>query len=193
MVAYAMRWAERVRPAYVTSQRSIDANRQRAADAAIASAKAFAEGTGDPNDSQSAMPMAQEAKALAMEAINAADPAENSQAGYAARTAALTAETLAQALCAFAPASPPQADDILDWDDPLASVIDSAAMMAHSTAYNAEFLLSKCGFEERAVDDYETLIEQFGPEAGQIGTPLDVAALGPLWRSAPPEWPSGTE
>ena len=191
IVAYAVRWAERVRPALRPSQQTIDDERQRAVDAAIAAAKAFAEGIDEPKDPREAMPMAQKAKAMAMEAVSAADPADNSHVRYAARTAALAAETLAQALCAFAPASPQQADDVIELEDPLAMAIDGAAMMAHSTAYSARCVLRECGFEEGAADDYATLMEQFALQTDRIGAPLDVAAVGPLWRGTAPEWPGG--
>jgi len=193
IVAYAVRWAERVRPLIGMSEQTINDERQRPVDVAIASAMAFAEGTEDPTTPQEAMPMAQKAKTLAMEAVSAADPADSSRVQYAARTAALAAETLAQALCAFAPASAPHADDILEPEDPLVLTIDGAAMMAHSTAYNARFVLKECGIKEEAADDFATLVQLFAAQADRIGAPLELSALGPLWRGAAPQWPAANE
>jgi len=193
IVAYAVRWAERVRPIFDMSERTINGERQRPVDVVIASAKAFVEGTEEPTTPQEAMPMAQKAKSLAVEAVSAADPADSSQVQYAARTAALAAETLAQALCAFAPASPPHADDVLELEDPLVVAIDGAAMMAHSTAYNAWFVLKECGIKEEAADDYATLVQLFAAQTDWIGTPLELSALGSLWCGAAPKWPAANE
>ena len=72
IVAYAVRWAERVRPIFDMSERTINGERQRPVDVAIASAMAFVEATEEPTTPQEAMPMAQKAKSLAIEAVSAA-------------------------------------------------------------------------------------------------------------------------
>lgn len=190
IVAYAVRWAERVRPALTLSGPALTDEQVAAVDAAIAAARNFAEGTEPPPTPQDAMAMAHEAGAMAGAAVHAAGAEHGSQVRYAARTAYLAAETLAQALCAFAPASPVEADDILEPGNPLEWIIDMAATMAHSAGYSGRFVLAEAGIEDTAADDYSALLEQCAGQGDRVGDPLKVASLGPLWRDAPGEWMS---
>lgn len=181
-MAYAVRWTQRVRPALSSEEQ------HGAVDEAIAAAAAFVEGRGIPATSEEAMPMAHRAKELALAAVNAVDPNAGSQSRYAARTAGNAAETLAQALSAFAPACPVEADDILEPGDPLALKIYGAALMAHSTAYSARFVLREAGIKTTVADDYATLLEKHAGRDDPIGAPFAMADLGPLWSGAEPEW-----
>lgn len=189
LVAYAVRWSQRVRPALSASDSTVTEEQGRAVDEAIAAAAAFVEGRGVPATPEEAMPMAHRAKELALAAVTAVDPNAGSQFRYAARTAGNAAETLAQALTAFAPACPAEADDILEPEDPLALKIYGAALMAHSAAYSARFVLREAGVKATAADDYATLLEQHVGEDDPIGTPFAIADLGSLWSGAEPEWP----
>lgn len=188
IVAYAARWAERVRPVLALSEPAPTDEQVRAVDAAIVAACNFAEGTEAPESPKEAMPMALRAKEMALAAANVADPRERSQISYAARAAANAAETLAQALCAFAPATPVEADDILERPEPFEQIIDTAAMMAHLAGDSGRFVLREAGIKDTAAEDYAALLDQCAGQSVPIGDPLDVAGLGPLWRGAPPEW-----
>jgi hypothetical protein len=183
IVAYAVRWAQRVRPAFAASGDGASNEDQHALDSAIAAAKCFIE-------AGESVAGPREAMALAMAAANAAASGEDAGSRYAARSAALAAETLAHALGAFGRPSPPQADDILEMDDPLTLAVEAAATAAHTTAYSARFALKELGITTPIVDDFAILRERFDEEDDRIGTPMDFAELGSLWNGAEPDWRS---
>jgi hypothetical protein len=187
IVAYAVRWAQRVRPAFALSEQAQNNENCRVVDGAIAVAIAFSEGNETAADPQEAM-------AIAVAAASATG--NDSRCRFAARAAALAAETLAHALGALNPSAPPDANDaalrgdcvIDEPDDPLTLIIDCAATAAHSAAYSARFVLKEFGIDATAVDDYVTLLEQSTKQSDRIGATVDIEALGTLWCGAPPDW-----